>query len=110
MQRVQPAPPTLVVDPARVRALARIQLDLVPAEPAAAQEPKAEFSRTTIDLGVVVSDLEESAKFYTEAIGFTEAPGFAVPADFCTKAGLTDGHPLRIEPRCVNGVVNEITG
>jgi len=54
------------------------------------------FSRTTIDLGVVVSDVEEAAQFYTKAIGFTEVPGFAVPGDFCKDAGLTDGKPLKI--------------
>ena len=33
---------------------------------------KPEFARTTIDLGMVVSDVDKAAKFYTEAIGFTE--------------------------------------
>lgn len=59
-------------------------------------EPKGEFSSSVIDLGVVVSDLEKSAKFYTEAVGFREVKGFAVPAEFCADAGLTDGKPLTI--------------
>ena len=58
------------------------------ASPAA--ESKSEFARTTIDLGVVVSDVAKSVKFYTEAIGFNEIPGFSVPAEFCADAGLTD--------------------
>lgn len=55
-----------------------------------------EFDKTTIDIGVVVSDLEKSSKFYTEAIGFTNPSSFDVPADFAKKAGLTDSHPLNI--------------
>ncbi|QDU62023.1 Glyoxalase-like domain protein [Planctomycetes bacterium Pan216] len=48
-----------------------------------------EFASETIDLGVVVSDLEKSADFYTKTIGFTEVEGFKVAADFCRDAGLT---------------------
>lgn len=55
-----------------------------------------EFARKTIDLGVVVSDVEKSAKFYTDVLGFTEIEGFSVPADFCKSAGLTDGKKLDI--------------
>lgn len=61
-----------------------------------AAEKSGEFASTTIDLGMVVSDLEASAKFYKEVIGFTEAPGFSVPADFCADAGLTDAKQLDI--------------
>jgi catechol 2,3-dioxygenase-like lactoylglutathione lyase family enzyme len=63
---------------------------------AVGEESSSEFSRTTIDLGVVVSDIGKSVKFYTEAIGFTENQGFKVPADFCNDAGLTDKQPLDI--------------
>lgn len=55
-----------------------------------------EFSNKTIDIGVVVGDIEKSAKFYTEAIGFTELSGFSVPASMATDAGLTDNQPLKI--------------
>ena len=58
--------------------------------------PKAEFSRTTIDLGVVVSDVEKTAKFYTEAVGFTELKGFDVPAQMAADAGLTDNRPFQV--------------
>jgi len=63
-----------------------------------AQEKSAssEFARTTIDLGVCVSDINKSAKFYTEAIGFKEIDGFSVPADFCKESGLTDSKQLDI--------------
>jgi len=56
----------------------------------------SEFSRTTIDLGVVVSDLDKAVKFYTEAIGFKEVKGFTVPGSFCADSGLTDGAPLKV--------------
>jgi lactoylglutathione lyase len=62
---------------------------------AIAAEPEA-FSRTTIDLGCVVTDLEKSVRFYTEGIGFREVKGFDVPAGLATDAGLTDARPLSI--------------
>lgn len=61
-----------------------------------ADKAESEFSRTTIDLGVVVSDIEKSAKFYTEAVGFKEIKGFDVSGPFAADAGLTDGKPLNI--------------
>lgn len=54
------------------------------------------FTRSTIDLGCVVSDLEKSLRFYKEGIGFTELDGFEVQAGLATDAGLTDGKPLAI--------------
>lgn len=62
-------------------------------------DAKPEFANVTIDLGTVVTDIEKSAKFYTEVIGFKEVPGFSVPADFAAEAGLTDPKitsPLKI--------------
>lgn len=64
--------------------------------PAYRSATASEFSRTTIDLGVHVSDIEASADFYTNVIGFTEVEGFAVAAEFATAAGLTDGQPLAV--------------
>jgi catechol 2,3-dioxygenase-like lactoylglutathione lyase family enzyme len=55
-----------------------------------------DFPRTTIDIGVHVSDIEAAADFYTNVIGFTEVDGFDVAADFATAAGLTDGQPLTV--------------
>ena len=66
------------------------QLPFVPGE-----EP-SEFGRTTIDLGVVVSDIEKAAAFYKDAIGLKEVQGFSVPADFATDTGLSDQQPLSI--------------
>ena len=66
--------------------------------PLFADEPKksGEFSSTTIDLGVVVSDVEKSVKFYTEAIGFKEVKGFEVGGDFAKEIGLTNGKALKV--------------
>ena len=69
--------------------LAALTLPLPAADPVA-------FPRTTIDLGTVVADVEKSVRFYTEGIGFRELPGFDVPAQVATDAGLTDGKPLSI--------------
>lgn len=60
-----------------------------------AAEP-AQVAKPTLDLGLVVSDLGQAARFYTEAIGFTEFEGFTAPSDFARDAGLTDGKPLVI--------------
>ncbi len=62
---------------------------------AVAAEPAA-FTRTTIDLGCVVTDIDKSVKFYTEGIGFREVKTFEVPADLARDAGLTDLRPLSI--------------
>lgn len=57
----------------------------------------SEFARSTIDLGIVVGDIDKSVKFYTTALGFTEKPGFGVPGGFSADAGLTDGAALDIK-------------
>lgn len=58
--------------------------------------PKAEFSRTTIDIGVVVSDIEKATKFYTQALGFTPAGSFDVAAQMAGDTGLTDAKPFQV--------------
>jgi len=59
----------------------------------------ARFSRTTIDLGMVVADIEASARFYQEVIGFTEAGGFSVSADMAGDTGLTDYKAINVRIR-----------
>ena len=59
--------------------------------------PKSgEFASTTIDVGMVVGDVDRAAKFYTQAIGFKEVPGFDVPGDFAKDVGLTNGSPFKV--------------
>ena len=62
-----------------------------PSEPAAAR-----FSRTTIDIGMVVSDIEASARFYQEAIGFTQVGDFNVAGDMAGDTGLTDYQAISV--------------
>jgi len=78
---------------------------------------KPEFSRTTIDVGVVVSDVEKAAKFYTQALGFTETGGFDVAAQMAGDIGLTDNKPFKVrtfslgkEPTATNLKVMQIPG
>ena len=54
----------------------------------------AEFASKTIDVGIVVGNIDKAVKFYSEALGMKEVPGFEVPAGFAGDAGLTDGKPL----------------
>lgn len=57
-------------------------------------ETNGVFSKTTFDLGIVVSDLDRSAKFYTDVVGMTEVKGFTAPATAATAFGLTDNQPV----------------
>ncbi|MHC4521218.1 MAG: VOC family protein [Planctomycetota bacterium] len=57
---------------------------------------KVGFTRSTIDLGMVVSDVEAAAKFYTEAVGFTEVGGFSVSPEMAGDSGLTDYKPFKV--------------
>jgi len=63
-----------------------------------AQAQDASFAKTTIDFGVVVSDLDASLKFYTEVVGFERAGNFTVSPEVANNAGLTQvSAPLTIE-------------
>lgn len=66
-----------------------------------------EFIETTIDVGCVVSNIDASVKFYTEAIGFKVAGGFKVPSDFAKSVGLTAGKGLDIQVLTLGGVEGE---
>ena len=54
------------------------------------------FPKATIELGVVVADLDKSAKFYAEVVGMTEVKGFSAPAHVATKFGLTDNQAITV--------------
>jgi catechol 2,3-dioxygenase-like lactoylglutathione lyase family enzyme len=58
---------------------------------------ESEFATPTIAIGCVVSDIDASVKFYTEAIGFKVASGFEVDADFATDSGLTNQKSLDVK-------------
>lgn len=59
-------------------------------------ESKDEFARTTIDVGIVVSNVEKAAQFYKNALGFTEVSGFDVSAEMGDGSGLTDYQPFHV--------------
>lgn len=63
---------------------------------ATAQDQKPVFSNPSADIGIVVKDLEKSAKFYTDVLGMTEVKGFSVPAEKAAGIGLTDNQPATI--------------
>jgi len=65
-------------------------------------EDKPVFSKVTVDLGIVVSDLDKSAKFYTEVIGLTEVGGFSVPGERTAEFGLTDNQPIAVRRFVLN--------
>ena len=54
------------------------------------------FANQTIDIGLVVTDLKKSLKFYKEIVGFEEKEGFQVGGEFPKLVGLTDGTDLNI--------------
>ena len=59
-------------------------------------EDSSNFATQTIDLGMVVSDIEKSLKFYKDVLGFTEVPGFKVPGQFAEDSGLANKHDLEV--------------
>lgn len=61
------------------------------------------FARTTIDVGIVVSDVKKSSEFYTKALGFTEVAGFDVSAEMGGGSGLTDNQPFKVRVFVLGG-------
>ena len=62
-------------------------------KPASQNSP---FARQTVDLGIVVSDIDKSLKFYTKALGLNELSTFDVPEKLGSRAGLSDNLPFHI--------------
>jgi catechol 2,3-dioxygenase-like lactoylglutathione lyase family enzyme len=61
-----------------------------------ADAAKRSFTRSTIDIGIVTSDVAKAAKFYTEALGFTELGGFDVSKEMGGDSGLVDYQPFHV--------------
>lgn len=55
-----------------------------------------EFSRSSVDFGIVCSDVKKSVAFYRDIVGLRAIEGFDVPAELATDAGLADGHGVHI--------------
>lgn len=62
-----------------------------------ANAKEREFASNTINLGIVVSDLEKSLKFYNEAVGFQITGEFTVGVDITRDSGLTEGSEILIK-------------
>ncbi|MFK5923097.1 MAG: VOC family protein [Verrucomicrobiota bacterium] len=62
----------------------------------AAQDSDKVFSKSTIDIGITVANVEKSAAFYADVLGLKEVKGFDVSADKATRLGLTDHQPANI--------------
>lgn len=58
--------------------------------------PTEGFSSTTVDFGIVVSDLDEAAAFYQNGLGLAEVEGFDVPVAMGGDSGLSDNRPFRV--------------
>ena len=54
------------------------------------------IAKETIDLGVVVSDVDKAVQWYTDVVGFQKVTEFDVPGDFAKQAGLTNSLPAHI--------------
>ena len=52
--------------------------------------PESSFASDVIDLGMVVSDIDKSLKFYKDVLGFAEIEGFKVPPQFALDTGLSN--------------------
>ncbi len=55
------------------------------------------FSDQTIDIGVIVSDLDASLDFYQNVIGMQKVRSFDVDASFAASSGLSNGVPFHVE-------------
>ncbi|UCD53267.1 MAG: VOC family protein [Phycisphaerales bacterium] len=73
-----------------------LTMGLLMARAAQTSNMEKAFSRSTIDIGVVVSDVEKAAKFYAEAVGFSEVQGFDVSGQLAGDSGLTDYHRFKV--------------
>ena len=85
-----------LVSRACILGLALTQLGTLGLTKVHAAEESSVFSTPAMDLGIVASDLEKSAKFYGEVLGCKEVKGFNVPAAFATSLGLVDNQSLSV--------------
>jgi lactoylglutathione lyase len=64
--------------------------------PGSAADLGSEFTKGTIDIGIVVRDAAKTAEFLTNAVGFTEVKGFAVTPELGKRIGFIDGHATSV--------------
>ena len=95
------APLTLDFDPMRSFRLRPSLLVLALLGPIGLGVPSAAHAQAptadpTIDVGVVVDDLEASLQFYREVLGMTQSRTIDVTEAFGRRSGLTGGQPTEI--------------
>lgn len=60
-------------------------------------QAQTEFDKPYISIGIIVSDLDASLKFYNEIIGMKEVGGFGIDESFGKSSGLTGGTPFDVK-------------
>lgn len=55
------------------------------------------FTKNSIQIGVVVNDIEESVDFYVDVIGLQKVGSFDIDAAFGQVSGLTGGKPFSVQ-------------
>lgn len=60
-------------------------------------QAQSEFSSSTIQIGVVVKDLDRSVEFYQNVIGMKKVRDFDIDSDFGFRSGLSGGVPFHVE-------------
>ena len=61
-----------------------------------AQTDSIQYSSGSISIGVVVSKMKKSLKFYKEVLGMVETGGFSIEREFARKSGLSGGKPFDV--------------
>ena len=89
-----------------VRRILIVTLVLVLGFTGMVQAVKNDFYSATVDVGIVVSDVEKSVQFYRDALGFTEVGGFPVSGEMAGKSGLTNFQPFDVRVMVLGGEVN----
>ncbi len=64
---------------------------------------ESDFSKSVIDIGMVVKDPERTVQFLTNVVGFKEVRGFSVNADVARKIGLIDGYVTEVRVFMLEG-------
>ncbi len=64
---------------------------------------ESDFSKSVIDIGMVVKDPERTVQFLTNVVGFKEVRGFSVNADVARKIGLIDGYATEVRVFMLEG-------
>ncbi len=72
-----------------------VALMFLPASIARGQQTPAELGVGAI--GLVVSDMAASKRFYVDILGFSQTGGFSLDEEWSYEAGFSDGRPFSVE-------------